>query len=267
MKNKREYKTTAPEIEKEREESELCWGRKPVLELLERTPERCLRVSMIKTGQHGALDKIIELCKAAHVPFQFLDTVALDRLCEGENHQGVVAMTSETPMLDLAEALALIPPQPERVLAVVLDHIQDPHNLGAIIRSAEAAGALFVAIPKRRSALPMGTVMKTSAGASARLPIVSVGNVAQTILAFQEAGLWSVGLDADTRESVFNGDLPSRLLLVIGAEGDGLGHATAKACDELRRIPMQGKGSSLNASVAAGIALFEWGRTHHHRKI
>lgn len=259
MRSKRENEVAKPPAVT-REQGELCWGRKPVLELLEGTPERCLKVSLIKTGQHGAVERIAELCKGARIPFQWVDTAALDRLCEGENHQGVVAMVAQVPMLDLDDAIALIPPQPERVLAVVLDHIQDPHNLGAIIRSAEAAGALFVAIPKRRSALPMGTVMKTSAGASARLPIVSVGNVAQAILALQEAGLWSVGLDADAAGSVFNGDLPARLLLVIGAEGEGLGRATAKACDELRRIPMRGSGSSLNASVAAGIVLFEWGR-------
>ena len=240
---------------------EYCWGRKPVLEMLEMMPERCLRVSLSKNF-HGAIaEKIMELCKQAHIPVQRVDPMGLERLCNGENHQGVLAMTSQTPLLEIEDVFKLLPPQSDPALGIILDHVKDPHNLGAIIRSAEAAGASFVAIPKRRSALPMGTVVKTSAGASLRIPLVSVGNIAQAIERLQEGGFWSVGLDAEGKESLFAGNLPKRLLLIVGAEGEGIGHATAKSCDELRHIPMIGSGTSLNASVAAGIALFEWVKT------
>ena len=109
--------------------------------------------------------------------------------------------------------------------------------------------------------MPTGTVLKTSSGAALRLPIARTGNVAQTVKLFQEANFWTVGLAMEGRETLFKGDMPPRLLLVIGAEGDGLGHAVEKVCDELRHIPMQGKTGSLNASVAAALALFEWTRS------
>lgn len=240
---------------------EYCWGRKPVLEMLEMTPERCLRVSLSKNFHGAVAEKIMDLCKQAHIPVQRVDPMGLERLCNGENHQGVLAMTSQTPLLDIEDVFELLPPQSEPALGIILDHVKDPHNLGAIIRSAEAAGACFVAIPKRRSALPMGTVVKTSAGASLRIPLVSIGNISQAIERLQEGGFWSVGLDAEGKESLFAGNLPKRLLLIVGAEGEGIGHTTGKTCDELRHIPMIGSGTSLNASVAAGIALFEWVKT------
>lgn len=121
-------------------------------------------------------------------------------------------------------------------MVLLCDHLQDPHNLGAVIRSA-TAGASAVMIPKRGGALPTGTVVKTSAGAALRLPIAKTGNISQTIRLLQEANFWVVGLSMEAEETLFKEDMPPRVVIVIGAEGEGLGQAVAKSCDELRHIP------------------------------
>jgi 23S rRNA (guanosine2251-2'-O)-methyltransferase len=186
----------------------------------------------------------------------------MNGIIEGESHQGVIATVSPMRLLTLEEAVESIPQSPARSLVVLLDHIQDPHNLGAMIRSAEAAGAILAAIPLRRASLPAGTVAKTSAGASVRLPIAAIGNVAYAVRRFQEAGLWVIGLDAGAEKSIYKGSLPSRVLMVLGSEDRGLGRTTASACDELLRIPITGGTGSLNASVALALGVFEWARVN-----
>lgn len=248
-----------------REESneDLCWGRNPVLALLERTPSRCLKVLISKTMRRGAGDRIIELCRAAGIPFTLAEPRALDAMTGTENHQGVVATVAASETIGLEAAAELLPSAPEPALAILLDHVQDPQNLGAMIRSAEAAGAAFVALPLRRGATPTGTVGKTSAGASLRLPIAVVGNVANAVRDLQEsANLWTVGLSADAKKSIYDEPLPARTLLVVGGEGKGLTKTTETACDELMRIPIEGETGSLNASVALAVAAFEWVRVN-----
>ena len=245
-----------------RPSDDLCWGRNPVLTLLEETPARCLKVVVSKTMQKGMFDRLTGLCKTVGIPFSLVEPKILDAMTPGENHQGVVAVASPTEMMTLEAAMALLPPQPGAALAVLMDHVQDPHNLGAMIRSAEAAGATFAALPLRRSSLPTGTVVKTSAGASLRFPIASVGNTAAAVRDFQEAGLWTVGLDAEASTTIYDALLPARTLLVVGAEGKGLTKTTADACDEVMRIPIGGGVGSLNASAALAVAMFEWSRTN-----
>jgi 23S rRNA (guanosine2251-2'-O)-methyltransferase len=147
-------------------------------------------------------------------------------------------------------------------MAVVMDHVEDPRNMGAMIRSAEAAGAIFAAMPLRRGALPAGTVAKTSAGASLRLPLASVVNVAGAVKEAQAAGLWTVGLAGDAEVSIYDASLPARSLFVIGGEGNGISKTVRSACDELLRIPMTGGGESLNAAVALSVCMFEWLRVN-----
>lgn len=249
--------------EVDRDEGTFCWGRNPVLFLLEKTPARCLKVAISRTMQRVASGKIIELCRAAGIPYTLLDSRALDGLTDGENHQGVVATISASEMISLDEAAKLLPPIPEPALAVLLDHVQDPHNLGAMIRSAEAAGASFAALPLRRGALPTGTVVKTSAGASLRLPLAAVGNVAGAARDLQkEANLWTIGLCADAEKSIYDEPLSARALLVVGAEGKGITKTTEAVCDEQMRIPIKGETGSLNASVALAVAMFEWARVN-----
>lgn len=240
---------------------DICWGRNPVAALLEENPERCMKVLISKSIQPHIKAKLTELCRAARITFQFVDGAALDRLTDGENHQGVVAYAAQMKLLEMEDLLAEMPPAPEPVMVLLCDHLQDPHNLGAVIRSAEAAGAFAVIIPKRGGCMPTGTVVKTSAGAALRLPIVKAGNISQTIKMLQEAGLWVTGLAMEGRDTLFREDLPPRSAIVVGAEGEGLGNAVTKACDDIRYIPMCGKTGSLNASVAAGIAMFEWTRS------
>ncbi len=251
--------------ENKRDESapagDLCWGRNPVTALLEGDPERCMKVLLAKSAQPHIRAKITELCRANGIIFQNVESAALDRLTNGENHQGVAAYAAQMKLWEPEELLASLPAAPAPALLLLCDHLQDPHNLGAVIRSAEAAGAAAVMIPKRGGCLPTGTVVKTSAGAALRLPVVKVGNVSQTIKMLQEADFWVTGLAMEGRDTLFREDLPPRSAIVVGAEGEGLGAAVTKACDDIRYIPMQGATGSLNASVAAGIAMFEWTRS------
>lgn len=241
---------------------DICWGRNPVFSLLEESPERCMKVLISKTVQPHIKTRLQDLSKAANIVLMTVDPAALDKMTNKENHQGVVAYMAPMKLWDAEELIQLLPKAPEPAMVLLCDHLQDPHNLGAVIRSAEAAGASAVMIPKRGGALPTGTVVKTSAGAALRLPIAKTGNISQTIRLLQEANFWVVGLSMEAEETLFKEDMPPRVVIVIGAEGDGLGQAVAKSCDELRHIPMAGKTGSLNASVAAALALFEYSRSN-----
>lgn len=200
------------------------------------------------------------MAKSAGVVFQIVAPEALDKLSGGEKHQGVICRISQAKTLELDEFLRNLSDK-SSALIVVLDHIEDPHNLGAIIRSAEAGGAAGVISAKRRSALPTDTVIKTSAGASLRLPLVQVANITRTIETLKTANFWTIGLDAKAQDSIWSEDLPARTALVVGAEGEGLSRLVSQTCDLLRKIPIMQEGvGSLNASVAAALGIFEWAR-------
>ncbi|MEG1502141.1 MAG: 23S rRNA (guanosine(2251)-2'-O)-methyltransferase RlmB [Synergistaceae bacterium] len=248
------------EVQNEQNE-DICWGRNPVFSMLEGAPDKCSKVLVSKGVQPHIKTKLQELCKSANVVLQSVDQITLDRVTNKENHQGVVAYISPVKLYEIYELLEILPKAPEPVMLVLCDHIQDPHNLGAVIRTAEIAGASAVIIPKRGGCLPTGTVVKTSAGAALRLPIAKMGNVSQTINVLQEKGYWTVGLSMEGHDSLFKEDIPLRTAFVIGAEGEGLGNVVSKSCDELRYIPMKGETGSLNASVAASLAMFEWTRS------
>lgn len=250
---KRAAESEAPE--------DICWGRNPVETLLADMPERCSKVLIANGVQPHVKAKITKLCREKGIVFQYVDSAALDRLTGGAKHQGVAAYSTDMRLWGTEEFLASLPPSPEPALILLCDHLQDAHNLGAVIRSAEAAGACAVMIPKRGGCMPTGAVVKTSAGAALRVPIVKTGNVAQAIKLLQDAGFWVTGLAMEGRETLFRCDLPPRSAIVVGAEGKGLGGASAKACDDIRFIPMLGKTGSLNASVAAALAMFEWARS------
>ena len=243
-----------------RAKEDICWGRNPVTQLLLDEPSRCLKVIASKSMQRAALDQIAGLCRESGVPLQKVEPGAMNSLADGTNHQGVIAIIAPRPMLNITDALSLLPKPPAKALAVLADHVLDPHNLGAMIRSAEAASASFLAMPLRRNSLPTGTVVKTSAGASLRLPLAAVGNVANAVKEFQAAGLWAIALDSAGKRTIYEDKLPARTLLVVGSESKGIGNATASACDETLGIPIAGKTGSLNASVALAVAMFEWFR-------
>ena len=176
-------------------------------------------------------------------------------------HQGVICTLNPVKPVELDEFLREIPEGP--ALVVVLDHIEDPHNLGAVIRSAEAGGALCVIHAKRRAAIPNDTVIKTSAGAALRLPVIQVVNITRTLEALKAKNFWTVGLDAESKTSIWDEKLPERTALVIGAEGFGLSRLVSESCDMLMKIPIKkDSAGSLNASVAAALGIFEWSRSY-----
>lgn len=205
------------------------------------------------------------LQKLAHelgIPTQFVPMGKLNELVPGVNHQGVLLALSTIEYADLDEMLSAIAPTLDEVIAkkpivVVLDHIQDPYNLGAIIRSCVAAGAEGVIIPDRGAAPVTAATIKTSAGTATQIPIARVVNLAQVIDQLKERGYWIVGAEGSGNTSMLNMDWDRPLGIVIGSEEKGMGRLVREMCDYLVHIPMRGKAESLNASVAAGILLFQ----------
>ena len=212
-------------------------------------------VGVAKERNDLRLQRIIEECRRNSVAVRFLPRVELDRLASTGAHQGVVAVTSGKQYADLDDVIAA--KRGAYSLLVVLDGVEDPHNLGAILRTSEAAGADGVVIPERRAAGVTGTVAKASAGASAHLPIARVTNIARTLEDLKSKNIWTVGLDERGQQNYDAVDYKMDCAIVLGAEGKGLHDLVAKKCDFLVSIPMLGKVSSLNVSVAGGIVLYE----------
>lgn len=242
---------------------DVCWGRQPVLDLVRTAPARCTKLVIANNVRPPFLDELVDAARAGKIVYQMVAPEALDGLCPGVHHQGVACRITEAKLVELEPFLKGLP-QDKPALVVVLDHIEDPHNLGAIVRSAEAAGAAAVVFSKRRSALPGGTVVKVSAGAALRVPMISVINITRTIEQLKEAGFWTVGLESETETSLWDEreKLQPKTALVVGAEGEGLSRLVGEACDQLLRIPIRGGVGSLNASVAAALGMFEWSRVH-----
>jgi 23S rRNA (guanosine2251-2'-O)-methyltransferase len=201
------------------------------------------------------LKRVIDECRKIGVQVRFLSRVELDRLAGNAAHQGLVAVTSAKQYNDLDDLLAAR--RGEQSLIVVLDGVEDPHNLGAILRTADAAGADGVVVPDRRAAGVTGTVAKVSAGASEHLPIAKVTNISRSLEELKSNDLWIVGLDERGPQTYDAIDYNMHCAVVLGAEGKGLHDLVRKHCDFLVSIPMLGKVPSLNVSVAAGIVLFE----------
>jgi len=212
-------------------------------------------VGMAKERHDLRLQRLIEDCRKIGIPVRFLQRTELDRMAGNAAHQGVVAVTSAKQYNDLGDVIAA--KRGEHTLIVVLDGVEDPHNLGAILRTADAAGANGVVIPERRAAGVTGTVTKASAGASEHLPIAKVTNISRTVEELKDQNIWTVGLDERGEKSYDAIDYNMDCALVLGAEGKGLHDLVKRKCDFLVSIPMLGKVPSLNVSVAAGIVLYE----------
>jgi len=227
-------------------------GIHPVVEALRAgTP---LERILVAQGAGGPrLQEIIDLARRVGTPVRFEQRNALDRLAGSSAHQGVVALGAARKYADLDSVAGA-------ELVVVLDGVEDPHNLGAIIRTAHAAGAGAVVIPERRAASVTDVVAKAAAGALEHLPVVRVSNVNRTLEQLKEQEYWIYGLDERGTEQYDRIDWAAKSALVLGGEGKGLHDQVRKHCDLLVRIPMAGKISSLNVSVAAGVVLFDWRR-------
>jgi 23S rRNA (guanosine2251-2'-O)-methyltransferase len=212
-------------------------------------------VGMAKERHDIRLQRLIEDCRRLSVPVRFLQRTELDSMAGNAAHQGVVAVTSAKQYSDLDDVVGA--KRGQYSLVVVLDGVEDPHNLGAILRTADAAGADGVVIPERRAAAVTGTVTKVSAGASEHLPIAKVTNIARSVEELKDRNIWTVGLDEHGKQAYDALDYKMDCALVLGAEGKGLHDLVKKKCDFLVSIPMLGKVSSLNVSVAAGVVLYE----------
>jgi 23S rRNA (guanosine2251-2'-O)-methyltransferase len=212
-------------------------------------------VAMAKERHDIRLQRLIEDCRKAGVPVKYLSRVELDRMAGTAAHQGVVAVTSAKQYSDLDDVIG--GKRGQYSLVVVLDGVEDPHNLGAILRTADAAGADGVVIPERRAASVTGTVTKASAGASEHLPIAKVTNISRTVEELKERNVWTVGLDERSKKTYDELDYKMDCALVLGSEGKGLHDLVKRKCDFLVSIPMLGKVPSLNVSVAAAVVLYE----------
>src|SRR5216684_3382396 len=212
-------------------------------------------VGVSKERHDLRLQRVVDECRRQGVAVRFLMRPELDRMAGNNAHQGVVAVTSAKQYSDLDDVVAA--KRGQYSLIVVLDGVEDPHNLGAILRTADAAGADGVVIPERRAAGVTAIVAKSSAGASEHLPIARVNNIARTLEELKEKSLWIVGLDERGKQSYDALDYNMDCAIVLGSEGNGVHDLVAKKCDFLVSIPMLGKVPSLNVSVAAGIMLYE----------
>ncbi|HSW48711.1 MAG TPA: 23S rRNA (guanosine(2251)-2'-O)-methyltransferase RlmB [Bryobacteraceae bacterium] len=228
-------------------------GVHPVLEAL-RAGRSIDRVLIARGAAGHRLQEVIDLCRAQSIALRFEPREALDRLAGGAAHQGIAALGAAQRYASLDELAG------RARMLVVLDGVEDPHNLGAIIRTAHAAGAGAVIIPERRAAGLTETVAKAAAGALEHLPVVREANINRALEKLKEHGYWIYGLDERGGETYDRVEYNAPSALVLGGEGRGLHHQVKQHCDCLVRIPMAGKISSLNVSVAAGVVLFEWKR-------
>jgi 23S rRNA (guanosine2251-2'-O)-methyltransferase len=237
-------------------EPKWIYGVQPVLEALATRGRRVEKI-WIAFGRSGsAVQRILDQAREQKISFSFKDRASLDGKAGTSKHQGVLALLSGAAIVDLEPFLQQLPRQGHRFIAL-LDEMQDPHNLGAILRSACAAGVQGVLLPKHRTSPLTPVAVKASAGAAERVPVVRVGNAAETLVRLREEGLFLVGADPKGGCEIYDQDFCQDVCLVIGGEGKGLRPVLKKRCDRLVSIPMVGPIDSMNASVAAGILFYE----------
>lgn len=237
-------------------------GRNPVMELL-KSDRKIDKLYVLKGELQGSINKILGMAKDKNIVIQQVDKKKLDSISEGNAHQGVAALVTGYEYSTIEEILNKAKGLNEKPFVLVLDGIEDTHNLGAIIRTAECAGVHGIIIPKRRSAMVNQTVYKASAGAVEHMLIANVVNITNAIEELKENGLWVYGADMAGEDYHFNTSMTGAIALVIGNEGKGISRLVKEKCDVLVKIPMVGKISSLNASTAASILIYEVVRQAH----
>lgn len=231
-------------------------GRNSVLELLE-SGKDVNKIFVTRGEKHGSINKILGIAKERKIIVVEKDKKQMDEMAQEENYQGVIAIVPPFEYVEISDILEVAKERNEDPFVIVLDGIEDPHNLGSIIRTAETAGVHGVIIPKRRAVSVNSTVNKASAGAVEHMKIARVTNISDAIEELKKAGLWVCGTAVDTNKYYYNQDLTGALAIVIGNEGKGIGEKVKKNCDFLVKIPMKGKVQSLNASVSTGIVVYE----------
>jgi len=231
-------------------------GRNSVLELLE-SGKDINKIFVTRGEKHGSINRILAIAKEKRIIVVEKDKKQMDEMAQEENYQGVIAIVPPFEYVEIEDILDIAKQRGEDPFILILDGIEDPHNLGSIIRTAETAGVHGIIIPKRRAASVNSTVNKTSAGAVEHMKIARVTNISDAIEELKQAGLWICGTDIGAEKYYYNQDLTGALGIVIGNEGKGISEKVKKNCDFNVKIPMKGKVTSLNAAVSTGIIVYE----------
>jgi 23S rRNA (guanosine2251-2'-O)-methyltransferase len=235
---------------------EFIYGIHAINAVLERSPDRFIEAYVLKGRQDERLLPVLNELQRFGITLQQMGRKALDDKAKGANHQGIIAKVKPAKTLTEIDLDAILAGQTSPLL-LVLDGVTDPHNLGACLRNADAAGVAAVIVPKDRSASMNATVSKVACGAAETVPLIRVTNLARTMRDLQQKGIWFVGTAGEATHDIYASKLTGPLAIVMGAEGDGMRRLTRETCDDLIKIPMVGTVSSLNVSVASGICLFE----------
>lgn len=215
------------------------------------------KILLANGDREGSITEIAALAKERGIVVQYVERAKIEALAGGHRHQGVLAYVAPVPYVELDDILKVAEEKGEAPFLVLLDELEDPHNLGALLRTADATGVHGILIPKRRSVSLNATVAKTSAGAVEYVPVARIGNIAQTLKKLKEKGFWVAGADMDGEKAYYEADLTGPLVLVVGSEGRGMSRLTKEACDFIVSMPMVGRINSLNASVAGSILMYE----------
>jgi 23S rRNA (guanosine2251-2'-O)-methyltransferase len=236
---------------------EMIEGRNPVIEAL-RAGRHISRILLERNiERHGAVDQILQIAKSRNVQVEFVDRQTLARQSSINSNQGVIAFAAARKYMELEDLLAISVSRGEPALYIILDGIEDPHNLGAILRTAEATGVHGVVIRERRAVGLTPAVIKASAGAVEYMPVAQVNNISQAVIKLKKNNIWVTGIDMAGAVEYNKIDYKLPTAIVIGGEGSGISDLVSKRCDTLAVIPMKGKISSLNASVAAAVVMYE----------
>ncbi|MBO4293077.1 MAG: 23S rRNA (guanosine(2251)-2'-O)-methyltransferase RlmB [Clostridia bacterium] len=231
-------------------------GRNAVLELLE-SGKDINKIFVARGEKHGSINKIIAIAKERKIIIVEKDKRQMDQMAQNENYQGVIAIVPPFEYCEIDDILSVAKERGEEPFVLILDSIEDPHNLGSIIRTAETAGVHGIIIPKHRAACVNSTVNKVSAGAVQHMKIARVTNISDAMNELKDKGMWICGTDISTEKFYYEQDYRGSIGIVIGNEGKGMSDKVKKNCDFLVKIPMKGKVTSLNASVSAGIVIYE----------
>ncbi|MBU2882674.1 23S rRNA (guanosine(2251)-2'-O)-methyltransferase RlmB [Psychrosphaera sp. B3R10] len=240
--------------------SEIAYGIHSISAIMANEPERLIEVYALKDRKDDRMAPLISQAHSLGVSVQYMSRKVLDDKSDGEQHQGIIARVKAAKQkdeADLSDLLARLNQQNIAPLLLILDGVTDPHNLGAVLRTADAAGVHGVIVPKDRSAKLTGTARKVACGAAEVMPLFVVTNLARSLKSLQNEGVWIVGTAGEAEQDVFQKSMTGPLALVMGAEGTGMRRLTRENCDDLVKIPMAGSVSSLNVSVATGVILFE----------
>lgn len=231
-------------------------GRNPVMEAL-RSGRTIDKILVQKGEKHGSVIKILALAKEKRIAVSYVEKAKLDKIATSHSHQGIIAYAAVKEYVSVSDIIKIAKSKNEHPFIVICDDITDPHNLGSILRSANAAGVHGVIISKHNSVGLNATVAKTSAGAVEFTPVAKVSSIAQTIEQLKKENIWVVGADMDGENTIYTHDFSGSVAIVIGNEGKGISHLVKEKCDFIVRIPMLGKISSLNASVAGALMIYE----------